>query len=387
MHRAVVVGAGPNGLAAALRLARAGWQVTVREAADQIGGALRSEPLTPGGPVHDLGASAHPLAMVSPAALGLGAPPPGAVPAGAGAVGMWRWADFDLAHPLDDGRVALLTRGRPGDGSDGADRYADVSAEAAASLGPDAETWRRLFAPVVDGFPALAADVLTLPRRLPRRPVRLARFGLRAGVPATAVARRFAGAPAAALWTGLAAHGFGRLDRPLTSAAGLLLGATAHYAGWPVAAGGSAAIVQVLAAQLAEAGVQVRTGHRVDAYEDLTAAAGATPDAVLLATGPQAAAHIAGDRIPPRITRALGRYRYGPAAFVVHYELDRPVPWAAPDCGRAAVVHLGGDGEQIAGAERDTAAGRMPEAPFVLVSQQHVADPGRIRAGRVPIQA
>jgi len=395
MHRAVVVGAGPNGLAAALRLARAGWQVTLVEAAEEIGGALRSGALTPGGPVHDLGASAHPLAMVSPALRGLGTPRSGAVPTGAGAAGMWRWADFDLAHPLDDGRVALVTRGRPGEVSGdwafghtgGPSRVPDVSAEAAASLGPDARRWRRLIEPVVDGFPELAADVLALPRRVPRRPVRLARFGLRAALPATVVARRFVDAPAAALWTGLAAHGFGRLDRPLTSAAGLLLGAAAHFTGWPVAAGGSAAIVETLSAQLVAAGVQVRTGYRVDSYADLIAAVDGVPDAVLLATGPQAAACIAGARIPARITRALGRYRYGPAAFVVHYELDRPVPWTAKDCGRAAVVHLGGTAAQIAEAERDTAAGRMPESPFVLVSQQHVADPGRIRAGRVPIQA
>lgn len=363
MTRAVVVGSGPNGLAAAIRLAHAGVEVTVLERAGTPGGGTRTSESTLPGLLHDDCSAVHPMGVMSPFLVSLGLQRYGL---------RWRWPEIDLAHPLEDGRAALLSRDL------------DVTA---ASLGPDGADWRRLFAPLVRDFDALLADVFRPVQHVPRYPIALARFGARAAWPATRFVSRWSDEPARALFMGSAAHAFGRLDRPLGAAVGMLLTTSGHRGGWPVAEGGSRAIAAAMIAVLGEAGGTVRTGVEVTSVEDLAAHVGWEPDLVLLDTSPTDAIRIGGAAIAPRVRRALERYRYGPAAFKVDLALDDAVPWTNPDVRRAGTVHVGGTAAEIAHAEALTARGVMPARPFVLVAQQHVADPTRSRDGHVPVWA
>lgn len=363
MSAAVVVGSGPNGLAAAIRLAHAGLRVTVVEAADRPGGGARTAELTLPGLRHDECSAVHPTAVASPyfAALDLGRH------------GLrWCWPDVDLAHPLDDGRAGVAARDP------------DATAE---SLGADHRRWRRLFAPVLDDFERVIGEALGPPLHLPRHPLALARFGLRAAVPATWVARVFADEPARALFIGLAAHKFGRLDTPLSTAVGAMFVGTAHTVGWPVAAGGSGAITDALVAELTDHGGRVVTATTVHDLGELTEIAGATPAVVMFDTAAHAALRIAGDRLPPRLRRTLGRFSYGPAAFKVDFAIDGDIPWTNPQCRRAGTVHLGGTAAQIAHAEEQTARGVMPERPFALLGQQYLCDPSRSQGTANPIYA
>ncbi|ANZ27570.1 FAD-dependent oxidoreductase [Rhodococcus sp. WB1] len=358
MSTAVVVGSGPNGLAAAVHLARSGVDVQVLEAADEIGGGTRSGELTVPGLVHDHCSAFHPMGAGSPYLQTLGLDRYGL---------RWRWPEIDCAHPLDGSEAALLHRSL------------DVTA---AGLGEDGPRWRRMFADLATGFDGLAADLMRPVLNVPRHPLRLAAFGPRALLPATASARWFRTPKGRALFGGVAAHAYHRLDRPATSAVGLMITAAGHRYGWPVAEGGSAAIARALTAQLAEHGGKVHTGVRVRRAADLPPA-----DVVLLDVAPEAALGILGDAVPARIAKAYRRFRHAPGAFKVDFAIDGPVPWADPECGKAGTVHLGGEFAEIARAERDVATGRMPERPFVLLGQQYVADPTRSRGSVHPLYA
>ncbi len=358
MSDAIVVGAGPNGLAAAVALAQRGLKVTVLEAADEIGGGTRSSELTLPGLLHDHCSAVHPLGVGSPFLRTLGLERYGV---------QWAWPEVDLAHPLDGGRAGVLVR----------------SLEATVhGLGADGPAWRRLFAPLAADFDALIEDVLRPVPHLPAHPVALARFGLRALQPATTVARRWHTEEARALFGGAAAHLMYPLTGPASSAVGLMLIGAAHRFGWPVARGGSRTITDALAALLTKLGGTIETGVRVDSLAELAPAR-----IVMLDTAPAAAARICGDRLPGRVRRAYLGWRHGPAAFKVDLAVQDGIPWTHEACRRAGTVHLGGTLEEVVRTEAQTAGGRMPERPFVLVGQQYLADPGRSRDDVHPVWA
>ncbi len=349
-YDAVVVGAGPNGLVAACVLAAAGRSVLVVEAGPTVGGGCRSAELTVPGAVHDVCAAVFALAAASPALAEIGLERLGVE---------WVHPDAPLAHPLDGGRAAVLHR--------------DLGATV-AGLGADGAAWRRLMEPGVRAWDHLLDDVLGPMVSVPRHPVDLARFGRRAVAPATRTVRRFANDEAAALFAGCAAHAFLPLSAPFTSAFGLLLALAGHTVGWPVARGGAQTVPDALARRLTELGGEIRVGTRVTRLGDLP------PHRVaLFDTDPGQLATIAGDALPARYRRALTRFRHGPAAYKLDLALDGPIPWAADECHAAGTVHLGGTAAEIAAAEADISAGRMPERPFVLVVQ-----PSRFDASRAP---
>jgi phytoene dehydrogenase-like protein len=347
MTSAVVVGAGPNGLAAAITLARQGVDVTVLEAADEIGGGTRTSELTPG-LLHDHCSAVHPMGLGSPFLRTLDLERYGL---------RWRWPEVDLAHPLDGGSAGVMVRSL---------------ADTAASLGADGPAWERLFGPLTAGFDALTEDLMRPVVHVPRHPLLLARFGLRALLPARTVARRFATEEARALFAGVAAHAFHPLERPTSAAIGLMLIAAGHRYGWPVAEGGSRAITDAMAKMLTDWGGTIETGVRVRSLDELPAA-----DLVMLDLAPSGVVSVAGDRLPGRVRRAYGRWRHGPGAYKVDLAVEGGVPWTAEACRRAGTVHVGGTSAEVALAEREIHHGRMPDRPFVLVGQQYLADPTR----------
>lgn len=356
MTTAVVVGAGPNGLAGAIQLARNGVNVQVLEAADSIGGGARSGELTVPGVIHDHCSAFHPLGVGSPLWQEIDL----------GRYGLeWKWPEIDCAHPLDDGSAGVL--------------HQSIE-QTAAGLGVDGPRWRRVIGDLATGFDALSADLLGPVLHLPAHPIRLAAFGPRAVLPATVLARWFRTETARALFGGTAAHAYTRLDRPLTASLGLMILASGHRFGWPVARGGSGAITAAMAAVLAEYGGTITTGVTVTRRTDIPDA-----DIVLLDLSPAAAGTIYGDVMPARISRAYRNYRQGSAAFKVDFAIEGDIPWTNPDCGRAGTVHLGGTFAEIADTERDRALGRMPHRPFVLVGQQYLADPSRSAGAVNPI--
>jgi phytoene dehydrogenase-like protein len=361
---AVVVGAGPNGLAAAVTLARAGLSVVVLEAAGRPGGGTRSEELTLPGFVHDVCSTIHPLGVASPFFAGL--------PLGDHGLA-WVHPQAPAAHPLPDGSAAVL------------ERSLDATADAlgAASRLPgrparDGRTWHRLLDPLVEHWDELSATLLGPLLRVPRHPVVLGRFGARALMPAAGLARlAFQGDAARGLFAGLAAHAILDLRAPLTSSFGLTFAATAHGAGWPAARGGSQRIADALVSYLGSLGGEVVTGHRVVSLDDVPPAR-----AVLFDLTPRQVLAVAGDRLPPGYRRRLERYRYGAGSFKVDYALDGPVPWKAPEVARAGAVHIGGTLAEVAAAEHEVATGRHPERPFVIGAQPSVFDDARAPEGK-----
>ncbi|HEX5013652.1 MAG TPA: NAD(P)/FAD-dependent oxidoreductase [Candidatus Limnocylindrales bacterium] len=360
---AVIVGSGPNGLAAAITLARAGKSVTVLEAADSPGGGTRSAELTLPGFVHDVCSSIHVFGRTSPFF---------AAEAAALERNGLRWIrpPAALGHPLDDGTVAML-RG--------------TVDETAAGLGTDGDAYRRLFGWLVDDGEALLADLLApfhVPVLSPRRSLRMARFGLLALQPATRVARRFRGEAARALFGGIAAHSIIRLTEPLSAAAGLVLGAAAHLDGWPFPEGGAWRLPAALVAELERLGGRVETGREVTSLDDL-------PEhrVALFDTSPSGLASIAQDRLPAGYRRRLERFRHGPGVFKLDIAIDERIPWRNPELLEAATVHLGGTLEEIARSEAEVDAGRVSERPFVLLTQTSLFDPTRAPAGRGTVWA
>jgi phytoene dehydrogenase-like protein len=352
-YDAVVVGSGPNGLAAAVRLAEAGCSVLVLEAADRIGGGTRSAELTLPGFTHDVCAAIHALGVSSPALA----------PDRVGPYGLrWMLPEVPLAHPLDGGRAGVLYRGVD---------------DTAAALGTDGQAWKRLMQPLVDDWPLVVPQLLGPLLSVPRHPIAMARFGVHGLQPATWTTRRFKTAEAAALFGGCAAHAMLPLSRPFTSGFGLTLAAAAHAAGWPVAAGGSQLVADALAARLGELGGEVRTGTMVRSMADLP-----PHRAALFDTNPAQLASIAGDALPARYRTRLRRFRHGPGAFKIDYALDAAVPWTSAPCRRAGTVHVIGTLDELLVAEADVAAGRMPERPLVLVVQASLIDPSRAPSGK-----
>lgn len=356
---AVVVGSGPNGLAAALTLAGAGVRVQVIEAADELGGGLRSSELTLPGLLHDECAGFHPLMpgaeftrTVDLSAEGL----------------RWLLPEIQYAHPLDGGR--------------GASAWKSVARTGADLGSADGRSWRRMFGPLADRFDTIGDEFLQPVLHVPAHPVHLARFGAYAALPASVLERRWRRQEARALFAGVAAHAFRPLDSPFTAAIGVALGAAAHRFGWPVAEGGSQAVADAAISAATRLGVTFATGHRVVSLAEL-----GDPDIVMLDVAPAAAADIAGARMPARIARAYRAYRHGPAAFKVDFAVEGGVPWSYEPARRAGTVHLGGDSREIAAVEREISRGRMPERPFVLVGQQYVADPTRSRDDVHPLYA
>jgi phytoene dehydrogenase-like protein len=359
MTRAVVVGSGPNGLAAALTLAAEGVDVTVLEAADRLGGGTRSSELTLAGLVHDECSAAHPLAVDTPFSRRFDL----------GAHGLtWRWPDIQYSHPLDGGAGAAAWR--------------SVEATAAALGDRDGQRWRSLFGPLTERFDDITADFLRPMLHVPEHPLALARFGAYSGMPAALLARRWSSPAARALFAGVAAHAFRPFTSPMSSAIGVTLGTAAHRYGWPVAEGGSAAISGAMISLLEDHGASFETRARVESLDELD-----TPDIVMLDVAPAAAVRIAGDRMPRRIARALSRYRHGPGTFKLDLAVQGGVPWTHEESRRAGTVHVGGSYGEIAAAERTVSRGRMPDRPFVLVCQQYLADPSRSNGDVHPVYA
>jgi phytoene dehydrogenase-like protein len=354
---AVVVGAGPNGLACAANLAARGVAVTVIEAAERIGGGARTSELTLPGLLHDDCSATHPLSPASPALSGLGLERHGLE---------WAWPEVDLAHPLDEGGAAMR-------------RSIEQTAE---GLGAAGAAWKRVFGPPSRSFEALCEDILRPLPHLPRHPLALARFGIRTLLPATLLARALPTSEAKALFGGVAAHSYSLLSRPLSSAVGMALTCACHAFGWPVARGGSIAITEALAAVVRENGGRIETGRLVRSLDELPAA-----DAVFLDLAPGAVAEIAGGRLPGRVARAYRRYRHGPAAFKLDMAVEGGVPWEFEPARRAGNVHVIGPYEELVAAEAEVYRGRMPERPFVLVGQQYLADPGRSKGDVHPLWA
>lgn len=350
---AVVVGSGPNGLAAAVELARRGHKVIVVEAEPQIGGGTRTEELTVPGVLHDVCAAVHPLGAASPFFTDLPLADYGLE---------WLHPEIAFAHPLDDGTAATVHRSVP---------------DTLRALGTDAEAYRRTVLPTAERFPVLAAELLGPIVGIPRHPLALARFGRLGILPAGVTAKRFPSEAGRALWAGLAAHTMAPLDAVGTSAVAIILAAAAHTAGWPFAKGGSQAIARALAGYLADLGGEIVTSHRVTSMQDIPRAR-----ATLFDLTPGAVAGIVGSDLSRRWRRAATRWRHGPGSFKVDWVLDAPVPWTAPPCRSAGTVHVGGTFAEIAESERAAWNGETFERPFVLVAQPSLVDPSRAPAGR-----
>ncbi|MEP6975371.1 MAG: NAD(P)/FAD-dependent oxidoreductase [Spartobacteria bacterium] len=346
-YDAVVVGSGPNGLAAAITLAGQGRSVLVLEANDSLGGGARSMELTLPGFIHDVGSAIHPLGAGSPffatlplARLGL----------------EWIQPEIALAHPLDGGRAAALRR--------------DVGATAAEL---EDDNYRRLMDPLVRNWKNLADEILQPMLHLPKHPLQLARFGAAALLPARMLARLvLKREESRALFAGMAAHSFLPLEAVASASFGLVLGMAGHAIGWPLPRGGSQAITNALAAYLRELGGTIELNRRVIDLGELPQARTA-----LLDVTSWQFLRLAGDRLPLSYRSRLEGFRHAPGVFKMDYALSAPIPWTAETCRRAGTVHVGGTLDEIAAGEREVAQGKHPESPFVLVAQQSLFDEGR----------
>ncbi len=353
-YDATIVGSGPNGLAAAITLARAGRKVLVLEAKDTIGGGTRTAEITLPGFRHDICSAIHPLGIASPffrdlplADFGL----------------EWIAPVVALAHPLDDGRAAVLT------GS---------IEETAASMGVDGRAYQKLMNPLVDSWEAILGDILGPLPLPPKHPFTLTRFGLLALRSARGMAEsRFRGDAARGLLAGLAGHGMLPLEEPTTASIAMVLGLLAHTVGWPIPKGGSQAISNAMAAYLESLGGEIISGQEVTSLDELP-----TSKATLLDVTPRQMLLICGERLPTSYRRQLEKYRYGPGVCKVDYALSGPIPWQAAECGQAGTVHLGGTLAEISASEKAVWRGQHLEKPLVLLAQQSLFDDSRAPAGQ-----
>ena len=357
-YDAVVVGSGPNGLAAAVELARNGRRVAVLEAQDAIGGGTRSAEVTLPGFVHDLGSAIHPLGYASPFFSSLPLEEHGLE---------WVHPPAPLAHPFDDGTAAVLERSIPA---------------TAGALGPDAAAYRRLMEPLAADTGRIAG--LFVGRlSAPRHPLALAAAGVRSLMSARGQAEAlFVGEKARGLFAGNAAHSFLPLEKSPSAMFGLLLGTLGHAFGWPFPKGGSQKIADALASLLVSLGGEIFTGVRVESVEQVP-----RTRAVLFDVTPRQLLGIAGRHFTERYREGLKRYRYGPGVFKMDFALDGPIPWEAEDCRRAGTVHLGGTLEDVAAGEAAVSRGEHPERPFILLAQQSLFDPTRAPEGKHTVWA
>ncbi len=356
--KATVIGSGPNGLSSAIVLAQAGLQVDVYEAEIIPGGGCRTLELTLPGFLHDFGSAVHPMAAGSPFFQSLPLEKYGLE---------WIYSPAPLAHPFLDGSAMLLEQ--------------DLG-EQCRRLGRDGKAWAKLFEPLVPRWSEIRDAILRpfTPFSGPiwRHPLVMARFGLPALLPATLLARAAFREPGTrGLFAGLAAHSFLSLDAPLSASFGLVLALVGHAVGWPIPKGGSQAITTALLRHLESLGGTLHTGQRIDTLDDLPPA-----DVTLCDVTPQQLLKLANGRLSPAFGRSMRRYRYGPAAFKIDYALSRPIPWTAPECLRAATVHVGGSLEEIASSEQAMARGRVADRPFLLVAQSSLFDPTRAPAAQ-----
>jgi phytoene dehydrogenase-like protein len=352
---AVVVGSGPNGLTAAVTLAERGLAVRVYEASEQIGGGARTAELTLPGFHHDVCSAVHPFAAGSPAFARF--------PLGEHGL-EWLHPEVPLAHPQTDGSAAVLLRSLD---------------ETVAGLGDrDGRVWRAMVGPLVGRWDELVPDMLQpVTAHLPRHPLLLARFGLRAVWPPRLAAGLLRSERARTLLAGIAAHAIAPLTDPMAMSVTVSLALAAHDVGWPMARGGSQAITDALASYLRSLGGEIVTGVRVGSLAELPPAR-----AYLLDVMPESLAALAGDRLPAAYRRRLTRYRHGPAVFKLDYALDEPVPWTAEACRRAGTIHVGASLAEIGAALRDVTRGRRPDPPFLIAAQPTVVDPGRAPDGQ-----
>lgn len=346
---AVVVGSGPNGLVAAVELARADFRVLVIERANMIGGGTRSSELTLPGFVHDVCSAIHPLGAASPFLQSLRSI-------------AWVQPGVPVAHPLDDGRVGVLHR--------------DLDATA-AGLGADGSAYRRLIGPLVARSDDLVERILGPIGFNMRDTLGLSRFAIIGGMPATVLAKLFGTPEARGIIAGLAAHAIAPLSRPLTGAVAGLFATTAHSGGWPLVSGGSQQIAELLAEAVVASGGEIETGREVRSLDELPGNA-----VVMLDVMPPAALRIAGAGISDAAKRRLRLWRPGPGAFKVDWALSAPVPWRDEFSRKAGTVHVGGTFEEIAASERQVTRGEHPQRPFVLVAQQSLFDPRRAPGGQ-----
>lgn len=352
-HDAIVIGSGPNGLAAAITLAREGLSVLVIEGSETIGGGVRSRELTLPGFVHDVCSAVYPMAVATPFLRGLPLDQHGLA---------WVHPPRLLAHPFDDGTAAFV------------EKSVDATAE---NLGADAEAYRRLMGPLVRNAGTLLSELVG-PFRIPRHMFAAARFGLNALRSGRGLAEsHFRGDRGQALWAGLAAHAVLPLEQRPGAAIALMLAIAGHAEGWPFAAGGAQRLADAMAACFRSLGGEIRTGEWAKSIEGLPAA-----KVILLDVSPRQVVALAGGRLPERYQRRLLRYRHGLGVFKVDWALSGPVPWTAAECRTAGTLHLGGKLEEIAAAERAPFQGEHPERPFVLFAQPSLFDPSRAPAGQ-----
>jgi phytoene dehydrogenase-like protein len=348
-YDAVVVGAGPNGLAAAAELTRAGRRVLVLEQAEQIGGGTRTEQLTLPGFLHDVCSAIHPLGVASPFFRSLDLELE------------WVHPEIPLSHPLGAGRGAALRR--------------DL-AETARELGTDGDRYRRIMQPLVDSADELVEDFLGPLQLVPNNPSSFVRLATRGALPASTIASGFSGTEARALFSGLAAHAIAPFTSPLTGGVALLFGVTGHAYGWPMVKGGSQRVAEALAKIVIGGGGDIETGAMVTSLDQLPPS-----DVIVFDLMPQAVLRLGGDRITSWHRRRFASWARGPAVFKVDWALDGPIPWADPWSPEAGFVHLGGTWEEVAAAEEMVHAGRHPERPFVLLAQQTLFDATRAPEG------
>jgi phytoene dehydrogenase-like protein len=352
-RKACVIGAGPNGLAAAIVLAQAGLQVDVLEAESTPGGAARTLELTLPGFHHDFGSAVYPLGEGSPFFSSLPLADHGL---------QWIHSPAALAHPLDDGTAVML------------ERDLDATKD---SLGVDGPAWDDLIRPFAEQWSKLAPGVLRPISLLPRHPFLMARFGLLALRSARSVASRFRSERTKALFAGLAAHSFLSLDEPLSAAFGILMVAPAHTVGWPIPRGGAQSLTNALCGYLATLGGKIHTSSPVQSLAAL-----ANYDLLLCDLTPRQLIKIGGQRLSDTYKNQLAKFRYGAGVFKVDYALNAPIPWKAQDCLRAATVHLGGSFHDIAASEKAIREGRNADRPFVLLAQPSLFDSSRAPAGK-----
>jgi phytoene dehydrogenase-like protein len=352
-RRACVIGAGPNGLAAAIVLAKAGLRVDVFEAEPTAGGAVRTLELTLPGFRHDFGSAVYPL--------GAGSPFFSSLPLNEYGL-QWIHSPAPVAHPLDDGTAVLLERDLP---------------QAKLSLGEDGKSWSELVQPFVEHWWEFASDVLRPVSLVPKHPLLMARFGANALRSARTIAGRFRGERTRALFAGLAAHSTLGLDEVLSGAFGMLMAIPAHAVGWPIPLGGAQSLTNALCGYLAKLGGKISTSSRLERIEQLS-----DYDLQMFDVTPRQLLALAGERFTPSFKRQLRRFRYGPGVFKVDYALSSPIPWRAPDCFRAATVHIGGTFDEVAASEKAVRAGSHPERPFVLLVQPSLFDPSRAPEGK-----